>query len=172
VAAVALGALIYASWPRIPRLLSRVRWSLAVGVAAAVALAAADLWQFSEWATIRTSKNFEAMVAIGRWLPPGTLVHGKLGNGLALESGITPVFVGRGFGNYEDRARRPDVRYLLTYSWPRRPGEQFGYESQRGLIAEILAACPGWKVLHEFDVAETAGGRDRAVLIDKYPDRK
>jgi 4-amino-4-deoxy-L-arabinose transferase-like glycosyltransferase len=171
-AAVAMAALIYASWPRVPRLLSRIRWTVAVGVVAAVALAAADLWQYSEWAAIRTFKNYDAMVAIGRWLPPGTLVHGKLANGLALESGITPVFVGRGFGNYEDRARRPDVRYLLTYSWPRRPGEQFGYESQRGLIGEILAACPGWKVLHEFDVAETAGGRDRAVLIDKYPDRK
>jgi hypothetical protein len=100
------------------------------------------------------------------------MVHGKLANGLALESGITPVFVGRGFGNYEDRARRPDVRYLLTYSWPKRSGEQFGYESQRGLIGEILEAGPGWKVLQEFDVAETAGGRDRAVLIDKYPERK
>ena len=48
-------------------------------------------------------------------LPPGTLVHGKLANGLALESRIRPVFVGRDFGNYEDRFRRDDVRYLLTY---------------------------------------------------------
>jgi hypothetical protein len=98
-------------------------------------------------------------------------VHGKLANGLDLESRITPVFVGRGFGNYEDRANRTDARYLLTYSWPKRSGEPFGYESQRGLISEILAASPGWKVLHEFDVAETADGRDRAVLIDKYPER-
>jgi hypothetical protein len=67
------------------------------------------------------------------------------------------------------RRTRTDARYLLTYSYPKHPGEEFGYESQRGLISEILAACPGWKVLHEFDVAETPGGRDRAVLIDKYP---
>ena len=71
-------------------------------------------------------------MAVGRWLPPGTLVHGKLANGLALESRITPVFVGRGFGNYEDRARRPDIRYLLTYVSPspglesqaRKPGDR------------------------------------------------
>ena len=130
-----------------------------------------DVRQYVQWAAIRTSKNYEAMVAVGRWLPPGTVVHGKLANGLDLESRITPVFVGRGFGNYEDRTTRTDARYLLTYSWPRRSGEPFGYESQRGLIPEILAASPGWRILYEFDVAETAGGRDRAVLIDRYPER-
>ena len=51
-------------------------------------------------------------------LPPGTLVHGKLANGLALENGIRPIFVGRGFGNYEDRKQRDDVRYILTYVAP------------------------------------------------------
>ena len=168
-AAVATGVLVYASWPRVPRLLSRVRWSMAVGVAIALVLAGADLWQFSEWAAIRTSRNYEAMVAIARWLPPGTLVHGKLANGLALESGITPVFVGRGFGNYEDRARRPDIRYLLTYVKP-----SLGFESQarNPVILDILEACPGWKVVREFDVAENPWGRDRAALIDKYPDRE
>jgi 4-amino-4-deoxy-L-arabinose transferase-like glycosyltransferase len=168
-AAVATAVLVYASWPRVPRLLSRVRWTVAVGIAAAIALAAADLWQYSEWATIRTFKNHDAMVAIGEWLPPGTLVHGKLANGLALENRITPVFVGRGFGNYEDRARRPDIRYLLTYVQP-----SLGFESQarNPVIMDILAACPGWKIVREFDVAETPSGRDRAALIDKYPERK
>ncbi|MCK7461256.1 MAG: hypothetical protein MZU84_03900 [Sphingobacterium sp.] len=52
------------------------------------------------------------------WLPPGTLVHGKLANGLALESRIKPVFVGRGFGNYDDRLERDDIRYVLTYTRP------------------------------------------------------
>ncbi len=167
--AVATAALVYGTWPLVPRFLSRIRWTAAVGVAAAVALAAADVWQYSEWAAIRTFKNHDAMVAIGRWLPPGTLVHGKLANGLALESRITPVFVGRGFGNYEDRARRPDIRYLLTYVEP-----SLGLESQarNPVIREILEASPGWKVLYEFDVAETPGGRDRAALIDKFPDRK
>jgi hypothetical protein len=165
--AVAAASMTYLTWPRAPRLLSRLRWSPAVAVAVACVLVGADLWQFSQWAAIRTFKNYEAMVAIGRWLPPGTLVQGKLANGLALESRITPIFVGRGFGNYEDRTARPDVRYLLTYVQPK-----LGYESQPGLIAEILASCPGWKIVHEFDVAETPSGRDRAALIDKYPDRK
>jgi hypothetical protein len=168
-AAVAMAALVYASWPRVPRLLSRVCWSVTVGVAAAIALAGADLWQYSEWAAIRSFKNHDAMVAIRDWLPPGTLVHGKLANGLALESGITPVFVGRGFGNYEDRTRRPDIRYLLTYVKP-----SLGLESQAAnpVIKDILDASPGWKIVREFDVAETPSGRDRAALIDKFPDQK
>ena len=168
-AAVTTAALIYASWPRVPAFLSRLRWTVAAGVAVAVALAGADLWQYSEWAAIRTFKNHDAMRAVGQWLPPGTLVHGKLANGLALESRITPVFVGRGFGNDEDRARRPDIRYLLTYVKP-----SLGYESQarNPVIMDILEASPGWKIVREFDVAETPSGRDRAALIDKYPDRK
>jgi len=166
-AAMALG--IYATWPRVPGLLARRRWSVASGVALVVLLIGVDLWQFSQWAGMRTYKNYEAMVAIGRWLPPGTLVQGKLANGLSLESQITPVFVGRGFGNYEDRTRRPDIRYLLTYVKP-----TMGYESQahNPVTMEILAACPGWKVVREFDVAETPWGHDRAALIDKYPDRQ
>jgi hypothetical protein len=173
-AALASGmcVVIFVSWPRLPRELARVRWRGAVSLAVVFLLMGMDLWQYAQWASIRTFKNYEAMVAIGRWLPPGTVVHGKLANGLDLESRITPVFVGRGFGNYEDRTTRRDARYMLTYSWPRRPGEEFGYESQRGLIAEILAACPGWKVIHEFDVSETAGGHDRAVLIDKFPETR
>ncbi len=165
--AMALG--IYATWPRVPGLLARRRWSAATGVALVAVLLGMDVWQFSQWAAMRTYKNYEAMVAIGQWLPPGTLVHGKLANGLALESRITPVFVGRGFGNYEDRARRPDIRYLLTYVKP-----TMGYESQarNPVTMEVLAACPGWKAVREFDVAETPSGRDRAVLIDKYPDRQ
>jgi hypothetical protein len=170
-AAVVLCMAVYLAWARATRALAGLRWSAASAVLIVLAVMAMDLRQYAQWAALRTSKNYEAMVAVGRWLPPGTVVHGKLANGLGLESRITPVFVGRGFGNYEDRATRTAARYLLTYSWPRRAGEQFGYESQRGLIAEILAASPGWKVLREFDVAETAGGRDRAVLIDKYPDR-
>ena len=34
----------------------------------------------------RTYKNYEASLALGRALPPGTLVQGKLANGLALEN--------------------------------------------------------------------------------------
>ena len=57
--------------------------------------------QFVQWAAGRTYKNYEASLELGRVLPPGTLVHGKLANGLALENRIRPIFVGRGFGNYE-----------------------------------------------------------------------
>ena len=60
-------------------------------------------------------------------LPPGTLVHGKLANGLSLENRIRPMFIGRGFGNYADRKTRDDVRYILTYVAP-----SLGYESQAG----------------------------------------
>jgi hypothetical protein len=165
---VALGLATCLTWPRVPRLLGRARWGPVAAAAIVLAVMAMDLRQYGQWASMRTTKNYDAMVAIGRWLPPGTLVHGKLANGLALESRITPVFVGRGFGNYEDRAARTDVRYLLTYVKP-----SFGYESQarNPVTLEILAACPGWRVVREFDVAETWGGRDRAALIDKYPDR-
>jgi hypothetical protein len=99
---------------------------------------------------------------VGRLVPAGTLVHGKLANGLALENRIRPVFVGRGFGNYDDRLSRDDVRYILTYSEPR-----FGYESQQGLIQEILDRYPQHRVIATFDIDETPSP-DRAVLIDKF----
>ena len=44
---------------------------------------------------------------------PGTLVQGKLANGMALENQIRPIFVGRGFGNYDDRFE-PRRRALYT----------------------------------------------------------
>jgi 4-amino-4-deoxy-L-arabinose transferase-like glycosyltransferase len=165
--AAVLGLALYSSWPFVPRLLARLRWSTVTAVTIAAALLGADLWQFSQWAALRTYKNHEAMLAIAQWLPPGTLVHGKLANGLDLENRIVPVFVGLGFGNYEDRLNRRDVRYVLTYIRP-----TIGYESQPGLIGEILASCPGWQVVREFDVAETPSGHDRAALIDKYPDMR
>ena len=117
-----------------------------------------DLTQFAQWAALRTYENVNASRLVGEWLPPGTLVHGKLANGLSLENRIRPVFVGRGFGNDEDRAKRPDVRYILTYVEPR-----LGYEES--VILDVLNAHPGWRVIREFDVAETADGHDRAALI-------
>ena len=97
--------------------------------------------------------------------PPGTLVQGKLANGLALENRIRPIFVGHGFGNYDDRLKRDDARYILTYVLPR-----VGYESQdgSGLIQEILDAVPQSPHRREFDVDETPDP-DRAALIDKFP---
>jgi hypothetical protein len=60
-------------------------------------------------------QNYEASIEIGGASRPPS-GHGKLANGLSLENQIRPVFVGTGFGNYEDRKRRDDVRYILTTS--------------------------------------------------------
>ncbi len=88
-------------------------------------------------------------------------MQGKLANGLSLENRIRPVFVGNGFGNYEDRLERDDVRYILTYDLP-----TVGYESQdgSGLIQGILDRYPNRHVVATFDVDETPAP-DRAALI-------
>jgi hypothetical protein len=121
--------------------------------------------EFANWARHRRYVNYDASVAIGHLLPPGTLVHGKLANGLSLENRIRPIFVGNGFGNYEDRLRRDDVRYILTYDLP-----AIGFESSNGsgLIQGILDHYPNRRTLATFDVDETPAP-DRAVLIDKRP---
>jgi hypothetical protein len=125
-----------------------------------VALGAANLIEFGQYAMWRTYKNYEASVALGRVLPPGTEVQGKLANGLSLENRIRPIFIGHGFGNFSDRKSREDVRYILTYTAP-----AIGYEGSQ--IEDVLAAYPGWRVIMSFDVAETPSGHDRAALIDK-----
>jgi hypothetical protein len=117
--------------------------------------------QFGQWARGRTYKNYLASVELGTVLPPGTLVHGKLANGLSLENRIRPVFVGTNFGNYADRKQRDDVRYILTYIVPR-----IGYEGS--VIRDVLDAYPQRTIIKTFDVAESTGGRDRAALIDKF----
>ena len=154
-------AALYATWPRVPRWLARQRWDPRTALAATALVCAGDLLQYAQWAAGRTYKNVEASRAIGRALPPGTAVHGKLANGLALENRIRPIFVGRGFGNYADRKGRDDVRYILTYVEPR-----VGYEGP--VIQDVLDAYPQRRTIMTFDVAETTGGHDRAALIDKF----
>jgi hypothetical protein len=132
--------------------------------AALVLVAAVVLWnlgQYVGWATARTELNYRASVALGQLLPSGTPVQGKLANGMDLENRIKPIFIGLGFGNYADRFDRDDARYILTYDLPK-----LGFESQKGLIAEILAHYPNQRPVATFDVEETTGA-DRAVLIDK-----
>jgi 4-amino-4-deoxy-L-arabinose transferase-like glycosyltransferase len=158
--AVVLTGLLYATWPRVPRWLAGGGWSPRAALLLTALVCAGDLVQFAQWARGRTYKNYEASLALGQRLPPDTLVHGKLANGLALENRIRPVFVGRGFGNYEDRKRRDDVRYILTYVEPR-----VGYEGP--VIREVLDAYPERRLLMTFEVAETTGGHDRAALFDK-----
>jgi hypothetical protein len=148
-------------WSEIARWLSRQALS-GPAVAGLVALAVVgDLGQYGHWALNRTDLNYRASLAIGRVLPAGTPVHGKLANGLALENRIRPIFVGRGFGNYADRKTRNDVRYVLTYISP-----YIGYEGR--VIRDVLEAYPQHRILMTFAVAETANGSDRVALMDKF----
>ena len=159
-AAVLAFAALWIWWPAILGWLASGPWTPAAGLALVAVLMAGDLIEFTQWAVLRTYKNVTASRDLGTWLPPGTVVQGKLANGLDLENRIRPVFVGRGFGNYDDRLARSDIRYILTYTSPR-----LGYEGP--VILDVLTARPGWRIVREFDVAETAGGHDRAALIEK-----
>ncbi len=136
---------------------------------ALVVVAAAVAWQvfqFTHWAGARTTYNRDASASLRSLVPDGTLVQGKLANGMSLENRIRPVFVGNGFGNFDDRLRRDDARYILTYDLPR-----IGYESSdgSGLIQGILDHYPQRRVMATFQVDETRDD-DRAVLIAKFPD--
>ena len=166
-AAVALLATIgiYAAWPRLSRALAGMQWSARAAVAFTAIVCAVDVTLFVYWARGRSYENIAASIAIGRQLPAGTLVHGKLANGLSLENHIKPVFVGRNFGNYDDRRQRDDVRYILTYVAP-----CVGYEGP--VINDVIAAYPERRVVMTFDVAETRTGADRAALVDKFGGRQ
>jgi len=164
--AVIFAALLYATWPRLPRALGAQLTARGALVLTAL-LATGNVVQYAQWAVGRTYKNYEASRAVGNLLPAGTLVQGKLANGLALENRIRPVFIGREFGNYDDRKTRDDVRYILTYIAP-----SLGYESQahNPVIQDVIDAYPNHTIIATFDVAETATGHDRAALIDKFGD--
>jgi 4-amino-4-deoxy-L-arabinose transferase-like glycosyltransferase len=161
--AAAAAVLILVKWTTLSAWLSRQTIQTGTAVVLALLASAGDLAQYLRWSRFRTTENYDASVTLSRVLEPGTLVHGKLANGLSLENRIRPVFIGRGFGNYEDRMVRDDVRYILTYIAP-----SLGYESQRNLIREVLDAYPHRTIIMTFDVAETATGHDRAALIDKF----
>ena len=163
-AAVLAAGLVFATWPRAARFLSTSAVSARAALLVVTLVSAGQLGQFIQWAAGRSYKNYEASRALAAILPPGTLVHGKLANGLSLENGIKPVFVGREFGNYADRKQRDDVRYILTYVAPR-----LGYEGS--VILDVLDAYPNRTIIKTFDVAETASGHDRAALVDKFGGR-
>jgi 4-amino-4-deoxy-L-arabinose transferase-like glycosyltransferase len=162
--AVVVTALVYLTWPRVPRFLAGMPWSPAAALMLTGVVSAGQVAQFGQWMRGRTYKNYVASVELGSILPPGTLVHGKLANGLSLENGIRPVFVGTNFGNYADRKQRDDVRYILTYVAPK-----IGFEGP--VIRDVLEAYPDRIIIRMFAVAETAGGHDRAALIDKFGGR-
>ena len=105
-AALVLGAAIVVGWPRLAATAGRGLWTPFAANALVWLFAAWNLVQFGEWALNRTYENYEASLALGRALPPGTLIQGKLANGLALENRIRPIFIGHEFGNYADRKQR------------------------------------------------------------------
>ena len=162
-AALALAASVLA-WFLRHRLTAAARrpWTPAAAVILVTVLGLGGVGQFVQFAAGRSYANVEASRELGRRLPAGTLVHGKLANGLALENRIRPIFVGRNFGNYADRLTRNDVPWLLTYVAPRT-----GYEGP--VILDVLAAYPEHRTVWTFDVAETTSGQDRAALIVKGP---
>jgi hypothetical protein len=169
VSAAMAGAAGVAAWwfrDRLSDFLAAWRPSAAVLTVAIVLTVGTDLTLFGRWAANRTYFNVEASRLIGDVLPPGTLVHGKLANGLAFENRIRPIFVGRGFGNYADRLSRDDARYILSYTEADGKPDA-GYEGD--VILDVLAQYPQRQIVLEFDVQETPG-RDRAALIDKFPD--
>jgi 4-amino-4-deoxy-L-arabinose transferase-like glycosyltransferase len=163
--AVALAAGVYVWRARVCAWLVAPRVPHAALAAILVLALGGQVWQYVRWVPRRTMVNYEASVALGRILPEGTVVQGKLANGLSLENRIRPLFVGNGFGNYDDRLRREDARYILTYDLP-----SVGFESQResGLIQGILDHYPRQRVIATFVVDETLVA-DRAALIDKFP---
>lgn len=160
--AIAAGLFCWVSRARVQAWLGR--WMLRPLAAAAIVVVTSgtDLALYAGWAQSRTYFNVEASRMLADLLPPGTLVHGKLANGLSLENRIAPVFVGRGFGNYTDRLERDDARYILSYTLP-----EPGYEGD--VILDVLQQYPQRRVVAEFDVQETPGP-DRAALIQKLPD--
>ena len=106
---------------------SRARWPArrgrprAASARRAARRAPARSSQFAQWAAGRTVQELRASLELGRLLPPGTLVQGKLANGLALENRIRPIFVGHGFGNYDgpEDARRCAIYTDLRCAEPR-----------------------------------------------------
>jgi 4-amino-4-deoxy-L-arabinose transferase-like glycosyltransferase len=152
-------------WSRMRETLSRQRVSPRLaGVLVAVAVGF-NLIEYGQWASRAGEYNYRASVGVGALVTPGTLIQGKLANGLSLENRIRPIFIGNGFGNYADRLRRADVRYILTYTLPR-VGYESGHEGR--LITELLAHYPQRHDVASFEVDETPGP-DRATLIDKFP---
>jgi hypothetical protein len=165
--AIAMGAGLGLGAPAIGRACAGRKAPTILASAWLVVVLGWNAMEYGAWATThRADTNYEASVALGRLVPSGTVIQGKLANGLSLENHIRPMFIGNGFGNYDDRLQRDDVRYILTYDLPR-----IGYESSdgSGLIQGILDHYPLRRVIATLAVDETPDP-DRAVLIDKFPD--
>ncbi len=155
--------LLFAFWRRATGWLATHRVSFQGAIVLVTLSVAWNLGQYVRWASTHQELNYRASVELGHLLPPGTLVQGKLANGMSLDNLIKPIFVGRGFGNYDDRFDRDDARYILTYGLP-----NVGFDSSPGLIPELLEHYPNRRVVATFEVDETPGP-DEAWLIEKSP---
>ncbi|MBK5298591.1 MAG: glycosyltransferase family 39 protein, partial [Vicinamibacteria bacterium] len=93
-AATAVATLVVWKWRSIADWLARQAISARDAAVLVALVVLGDLGQYAQWASRQTDLNYRASIEVGRILPPGTLVHGKLANGLALENRIRPVFVG------------------------------------------------------------------------------
>jgi 4-amino-4-deoxy-L-arabinose transferase-like glycosyltransferase len=172
--AVALSALGLWRWDSVVNWIGTMRVPAAAAALVVAVTVGWNLFEYGRWAGGRTELNYRASVELGGLLPPGTLVQGKLANGLSLENRIRPIFIGNHFGNYEDRFQRDDARYILSYVLP-----SVGYESDKrsGLIQQILERYPNRRAVETFDLTEMfdvdwVSGPFRAALFDKFPDRK
>ena len=151
-AAVVTAGVMLAAWPRLGPALARVGWSARRGVVALALIAAVNLAVVRAMGGLANHEELRSVAGDRACVAPGTLVQGKLANGLALNNTIRPLFIGPGFGNYADRLERPDVAWILTYSHPR-----LGYEG--AVVRDLLDAMPGWSTQVEVPVAETRGRR-------------
>ena len=113
----------------------------------------------------RQYTNHSASIELGRILATRHARAGQTRERHVARKQDQADLIGHGFGNYDDRLQRDDVRYILTYTSP-----SLGFESQAGsdMIQQILNRYPERRVVATFDVNET-GGPDRAALIDKSP---
>jgi hypothetical protein len=163
--ALIVGGAVIWLWPSLTRWLAGIRVAPLVATALVVMAVGWNVSEYARWARQRVYQNYWASREIGGLLPAGTLVHGKLANGLSLENRIRPIFIGNHFGNYDDRFGRDDARYILTYQSP-----YLGYESgskEGRLIQDLLDHYPAHRLVATFNVNET-GGADRAALFDKF----
>src|SRR5690606_1751910 len=83
-AAIAVLAMVIAiaAWPRLRERVCTLTWPRTLLPVAVAVIAAFDLVQYAGWARARTYENVRASRAVGALLPAGTLVQGKLANGL------------------------------------------------------------------------------------------
>jgi hypothetical protein len=172
--ALASSALVLWRWDDVVNWIGTMRVPAAAATVIVTVTVGWNLFEYGRWAQGRSELNYRASIELGGLLPAGTLVQGKLANGLSLENRIRPIFIGNHFGNYDDRFQRDDARYILSYVLP-----SVGYESDQGsgLIQQILERYPNRRAVEMFDLTEMfdvrfPSGPFRAALFDKFPDRR